>query len=840
MKHRFLCTLKLCIGLLLLAAALIVLADDETDFTLASLKGTPSQVAIQQGERRAHHSHRLYARNLDEWREKANKVRAYNRKRVAALVAKAPKPGPGHHAPIPPTQYENLILAFVNPKQQPVAGLQVAATVHMAKGSDRVIKGVTDSQGAVVLRRVGKLPAAVDLSLAASKVVASAKEDGPEWKFQDFRAASILLPKAVGFKVAEERAYPSVRVASIKPFLPAALGRKMLAITQIYQTKQSVVVERTQVDLEVTAPAGSKVTTAALPDQTLLVPASGSVSCHLPVATLADGPVPLRVAADLPGGVAEATVDSYSTDPYAANKVEAPPLRLARLSSVQLSNGIDVMSRREDVTRIFGDAGKKSVKKLPDGSECWIYANQGLMFKLRSIPFKEGKNYPMIVERIRVSSPDGGQLCGLQVGCDPDKVTEALGPPQILNDERVLPMDALGQSAIVNSYLDGGVRIGRRYGKVLWWEIARPTTLLVEGTTAFVPRTPAPLYIASFKGNPNSSLPNIEALRTYLRQVHAIRLVDSRDQADLLLDASVDDFDQQKDEYQDDGTAATDEEKKAASEKKDFFAGLLVRYACTTKLKYSLYDTASGQYITQDRTVEGQAQADFRNETGIVAVIGAIGLAQKNQWIQIITGLAVAGGIEELRKSMRNATNRCPGISARTAFDQMVQDIDHASNFGVRLTDIDYEHNRLTLNVGTEQGIQVSTKTDPYEFEVLVRNTALPNEESSFKANYYTAVVMGVSDHSCVCELHHVNRKVDKGKEKVKDEPDLKMVQQLPDPATGMVSARASVRFPELPILRENKLGLGNGRRPQRNGRARPSRPNARSARHISAVSTKV
>ncbi len=285
--------------------------------------------------------------------------------------------------------------------------------------------------------------------------------------------------------------------------------------------------------------------------------------------------------------------------------------------------------------------------------------------------------------------------------------------------------------------------------------------------------------------------------------------MDSRDQADLVLKASVSGFDEDKEAHQDDETGdasqLTPEQKQARQEEKEFWAGILVRYSCTTALTYTLTDASTGQPVVQDKEAKSTVTTDFRNETAIAALIATIGLAQKNDVIKILTGLAIAGGVEELRKSMRHAINRSPAISAKSAFNEMVQDINRASDYSVRVTGIDYLHNRLRLNVGTAQGVRVSTPDDPYEFQILVKGAPLSSDDSPTHADYEPAVVVAADEQSCLCELHHVKRRVDKGRERNEDSPDLKTVQQLPDPTTGLVSARSWVLFPSLPVVPDSE-----------------------------------
>ena len=823
---------------LLLIIAFAGFADRVVNLMPDDVIGVASHVQMAQAQRnevRAHHHHQVL---LAAWREEQHRQWEYNHRKVTLIARnmtspRSSRPRGGHHpvvpSPVQTDQYQNLSVAFVNPKGQPVSGIQIAAIVHPGHGPDIHLGSLTtDTNGRILLHKIGKLPASVDLAVAAApQGAASPTKEEAEWRFADFHATSILLASARGVKVADrEKKTPVLgfyQVASLRPVFSAGFSSRGAVShrTVVYsdQQRNPVVLERTHVDLDVTAPSGSILTVPGQAEQTLPVPSTGHVLCHLPVEAVADGPLPLRVAMNLPGGEAESVVTSYATDPYLVNMVQAPPLQLVRLASVKIAQGADVFARREEVQRAFGKPGR--IAKPGDGSEVWIYPKQQIGLELRALPFKEGKDNPWIVERLRVYGQSGGTFCGLAVGAGSETLQQTLGTPQIVNDTRHQTMDSLGDAGTVSTYLDGGLRICQRSGKMLWWEIARPSPLLLSGTTAFVQRPRARLYVESFQGRAGSSFPNMEALRRYLGQVHSVDLVGSRDQADLVLKAKVSGFDEDREAHSDDEAGdvsqLTPEQKQARQEEKEFWAGILVRYSCTTALTYTLTDALTGQAVVEDKEAKSTVTTDFRNETAIAALVATIGLAQKNDVIKILTGILIAGGVEELRKSMRRAINRSPAISAKSAFNEMVQDINRVGDYSVRVTGIDYLHNRLRLNVGTAQGIRVSTSDDPYEFQILVKGAPLSSDDSPTHADYETAVVVAADEQSCLCEMHHVKRRVDKGREKNEDSPDLKTVQQPPDPTTGLVSARAWVLFPSLPVVPDSEqTGRINPRFPRR------------------------
>lgn len=770
-------------GGLLFGSTLAGLCQILPDFTYADAKGVKSKVMMAQGTRNVHHAHKAYLREASVRDEQERKYRRHNRERIAGLQSQirtlrtlvAGARGNSTRHPIRTVQtvaevpYQNLTLSFINPKQSAVAGLHVIATVHPKTGQDIILNNLTtDSAGRVKLARIGPLPVSVDLALASPPTTGS---EEPEWQISDERSASLVIPHAMGLRIATYAGLP-YQVASLRPVFSSRR-----AILYQYQQPTPIVVERTVADLDITAPAGSIITTPALGDQQLTVPSTGHIVCRLPESALNDGPVPIRVASDLPAGEAEAVITSYAHDPYQTNSVTMPDPQLVRVTNVAMRGNIGVMSRREQIISAFGDASKRgsggNIVKSTDGSEIWNYPQQGVSYKVRHSPFKEGRDNPSIIERVHLSGRAGGSIGGISVGSSADDVAKSFGKPESETTN-------YNEPGKTENYLDQGVRICEVAGRVQWIEIARPNELLIEGTTAFVPRRAARLFIGNYHGDSRALIASPDELKAYLSKLPSVHLVSSISDADLVLKASVTDFQGHRDQVID---------------------GLPFKYSCTTKLAYSIYDTDSNRYVVSDKNVEASAGADYTTEALIGAGVAGVLLTRKNDLLKLL-GAAVGGvGVVELNKSVQRAANRCPGIAARTVFNDMVQDINRASDFSVRMTGIDYSTGRMRFNVGTASGIHVSIPEDPCEFEVMVGGKPLPDDEGGNSADYYTAVVVDADEQSCQCELHHIRRKVNRSSESIHDDNDLDMLRRIPEPATGIVSARASVHFASLPVI---------------------------------------
>ncbi|MDR3706968.1 MAG: hypothetical protein P4L33_01610 [Capsulimonadaceae bacterium] len=752
----------------------LVTASIDIPFTVANLVGPPSKVVTAQAERKVRHaSYHWRVVHIAKARKPSAGGPTANSTPSKSVQAKAP------YKPVPQAKvftYQTIAVELRNPNGGPVQGLHLVAKVDKGAANPEVINGlVTDVNGVVTLKKIGPLPVALEITVESPP----AQADLPEWQVIDDQQTRLDLRAPLGKKVATLQS--PYRVAS-KAAIPKSTSRSLF-----YQAGEPMIVtvERTVADLTVAAPAGATITTASLPDQKISVTDSGKVDLRLSMATLDDGPVPICVSRDVPAGHTEAVIETYPIDPYGANTVTSPPLKLVSVNSLKVPAGVDIMSSSEDISRKFGDLNAKrnrpgTIVALTDESQWWQYKDAGVEFKMRPTPFQSGKRQQLIAERIRITSPSAGQIGAIHVGSPAADVTNQLGDPdagdiaaQAGSSENVTP------GVRVSSYLDGGLLVAYQAEKVVWIECARPLATLLQGTTAFVPRGPARLYIASFRGNAHTNFTSMATFREFLAQLPSIKLVDDRNDADLVLDCDASQF----------------------SDDKTQLAGIVpLAYSCSTKITYSLFDTATKTYIAQNELVDGSANANYMADAALGAIGVAVLMAQKNNVAKVIGAVLGVAGVEELRKCIHRAIDRCPAIATRTAFDKMVQKINSSANFDVRVIGRDFDKGTVTLNAGTDLGVAVSTSARPFEFEVRVADEPLPSNERPAKADYYTAIVRSVTKDSCTCELRHVQRKINVSREDFKDEPAADMVKRIPDPTTGLVSARACLRFPEVNV----------------------------------------
>lgn len=707
----------------------------ESRFTIGDILGTAGNKAVGDSRRDVDRARQRAAeatrkRHEDEGRVQQASLagllgaRGGGAAETPVRTPKSPKTLPAGGPPL-----QTYVATLVNPKGVPLPGLSLVASVHRRGTNGRLVPATTpvrltsDGLGRIRLARLGPLPVVVNLALDPKAAVSSGA-----WRFADARSVSLPISRPMGARVVD---------LGRAPYQVAGLGNgwagggaaqhssdSRRTIVYEYRRPDPIVLERDAVDLEIVgAPPGSRVTTAALGEQTLEVPASGRLACRLPRAPLDNGAVPIRVARDLPGGEAEAIVRTYPADPYARNEVLSPALHLVRLTGWRAAGNVNVMDTQAVLVRALGETGR-AVVRLPDGAAWWQYGSRGVWVKLRPSPFDK----TVLVERVRVVAPGGGDANGVGVGSSVSDLRKALGLPQIEGDGWRAAGDAVRPLEQVDSYLDRGLRVCHAAGRIVWLEVARPAKLLSEGTTAFVPRAPAALFVEGFtnanpNGNGGGELANLVDFRGYLKRLPAVRLVDARDQADLILSGRVSQT----------TTKAVRPDKTSKTGDNTGPAAVLA-----TELTYSLFDVDKNAFVVKDKAAPAKSLA-------------------------------------------------------------IMDDLNRATDFSVRVVEIDYAHGLLRLNQGTNAGLWVSPE-QPCEFQILIQNAPLPYAAAA-GGPQYKAVVVQADPGSAVCELRQIKAGragAAPGLAKFEPKPALDMARQIPDPATGVVSARFSLLVPFL------------------------------------------
>jgi hypothetical protein len=679
---------------------------------------------------------------------------------------------------------QNLVLKIVNGKRAPLPRMRVQATIATRSGSTTSQSVTTDSNGVARVKGIKPLPAKVELVFAPDR---RGSDGGPEWSAADPRQNVLLLKQPEGRRVAEapgdlrpdwlsgnDDRGGRVIFAAFAPV--AARSSSRPASPMVYESTKPIpiVLRRNVIDFELTAPADTRVYRPSAgqgePEYPVgTVGQDGTLRFQLNTYLFGAGPVPLRLAKSVPGGEREAVVQGYSHDPYVATNhiTEMPALRLTRVSNVKIAGNMDVLAVASGVRDAFGRRPK--TLKNADYSEWWQSDTLGLWVKVRPGGKAFGDRFAGgIVERIRLADRKGGSVGGISVGDEWGRVATNLGDP-----ERQAGSEAY--------YLNGGLVFTSAAGKVASIDIARPTELLTEGTTAFVRRPPIKLFVSSFTGDARCQVRSPSDFRRYLSQMGAVQVVNSKEDADYIISASST-FEDGKDEFLD---------------------TISFKYEARTRLTYNLRPN-SGPGEDEDRTIEGVSKADYSREVlGIAGVIVLIDRYIKGRdlpdWQRLVVA-ALLGKIsmDHLKASMTRAIQRCPRIAEQSAFNQLSDRLYALADFRAAVTAIDYEQGRLRFNVGSAEGVmKPSSGHQPTIFELYLGKPEpnRPLNEGALKANYYAAEVVAVSEHECTAKLTHIDRSVTKSRENLSVTDATDVVRQIPDPASGIVSGRMRVRF---------------------------------------------
>jgi hypothetical protein len=583
------------------------------------------------------------------------------------------------------------------------------------------------------------------------------------------------------------------------PKEPEKPAEPVVVTVQHVHEAPPLVVERTVVDMTLKLPEGADQAKISIPRVNPDTPMAagaveeeiqaeregGTAKFRLATDMFAHGPLPIHLTKSTPSGEWETVVDGYPTpDPYNPMELTAPPLRLVSLSDAQAPKGVDVLSLANDAERVFPglvERGKKSrdkdKKNTPsdavdngDGSRWEKDTANTVEMRIRPVPMgrrdRDGRSEQVeLVEAIRLIGQGMGPVGGIRVGDDGNSVEKVLGPPEQSGADGL-------------SYLQGGVKYFVRLGRVQHIELTRPVRLLREGTTAFTPRRPAKLFVENFRAPEGRQIRDKRDLAQYLARTGVVQVVDSKEEADYVLDAQLQDF----------------------REKKDNLLGTVpLEYECGADLTYSLFDQVDNKWVEQRVRLSAQRKANWSADFAKVAlpaaiigrVVGGVGGAA--------LGTAIgAAGIVKLRESMGRAVDRTPKLVEQAIYNQLSDRLYKEVDFSGRVTAIDYKTGEVTINLGTAEGVRPgSLAQDASSFDLLVGGKGLTSEEEGLKADFYTLQVVSAEEHQSRCVLKHVRRTlVGKGtREEIKVEDDPAMVKGIPHPATGLVSAQMRNRL---------------------------------------------
>ncbi|MCX6344894.1 MAG: hypothetical protein NT018_07450 [Armatimonadetes bacterium] len=743
-----------------------------TSLNINDITGRPSSITASSGLRKAQLAQRQYERG----KKKQDTVAQGRIDKNKGLVGSKPTIN----------VVQNLTLAFVDVNGRPVAQLPVSLTVR-GKSGTKSVDAITGNDGRVTAQRVSPLPAAVEITLKPSTVGPDAL---PEWALKDPLMASVLVEKGTGTRIAEREIEQPYEVASLAFVAKAPAKRSK---TYFYSTTKRVELVRNVVDLVCSGvPAQTEVswpTSRPGENGTSVSDGASPVVVQLPASSFAFGSVPLTFSRKSDEGVFEAVSNDYPHDPYASeNRVASPEMELVALNrdripqcaDLVLERGTRVEERYSELKRRNKD--KSLVEANVDGSQWWKAGKAGLWFRLRTAPGgADGKASDSLVECVRMVSSSGGSIAGIKVGDDESKVRQLLG--------------AGSETSRSIAYLDRGLRFNLAAHKVDSVDIFRPTDLLASGTTAFAARKPASVYVQECDVNGHWSkgpvISGTDALKAYLVRTGVITLADSPDKADYTLSCRISDL----------------------VEKQDMPLDMIpLKYECSMTLTYSLKDNVTGNMVFNNEMIKSSSRSDFWEALApVLVVVGVLMKKSDSDLVKVLVGGLGVAFVQALKDSAKQAAVQCPLLVEQTAYSRLANGLYDTFDCRSRVTKIDYDKGTLTLNVGTADGVK-ATGANPSSFEILVNSQSGPQplqfKEEGTSADYYAAEVISADEHTCVCTLKHVKRWLRVkyglfGKSfvggMVEASDDVATLRKIPDPATGIVSARMKLRF--LPLV---------------------------------------
>ncbi len=642
----------------------------------------------------------------------------------------------------------------------------------------------------------------------------------------------------------------------VKPVEPN--GEPRVVQVQYVQDLAPLEIERSVVDLDLKLPEGTDDARIHMPriesDPALLAKVNldeiledakgrregNLMHLHLPVDVFQEGkPFPIRVSRTTAGGVFEQVTQVERANPYEKQTVEVPPLRLISVRGLPALEGLEVTGHAADAARLhpslsglaeFANPAPPEKKKgrdkdkdapaapapgmNPDGSRTFRADALGLELQLRGVPDTVGrrvldgqkqrdKDDPppavSVIEAVRVTKASTGSVAGVTVGDPEAKVRELLGDP-----------DAGAPGTL--SYLDGGVTYRMQGGAVQTIEIRRPKDLLNSGTTAFVRREAVDLYVKEFRMDLRDDvrekrlIRDREALEKYLMRSGVVRLVSSEDAADYVLTARLARF----------------EEAQRNVDK-----GIPRDYRCTGELFYTLTDRIAGKDLVRNERIAETEGANWEAEmkTYLPGGLGFIDLILKNRRAN-----------DSLKQIIANA----PKLVEQALYNQLSDQISTRVDYAGRVTGINYANGEIRVNLGRADGVQQGRVGENETlFDLYMNGRPLPRKEVGLSVDFYTLRAKRVDDHESVCELLHVQRKVE-GKGKVSEltyAVDLEMIKQILNPATGIISARIANRLIPIDDLKDQRSAeakpapapagsrAGTNRLAARSTAERPTRP---------------
>jgi hypothetical protein len=182
----------------------------------------------------------------------------------------------------------------------------------------------------------------------------------------------------------------------------------------------------------------------------------------------------------------------------------------------------------------------------------------------------------------------------------------------------------------------------------------------------------------------------------------------------------------------------------------------------------------------------------------LIALAIVLGLVIKNNTLRAAALLIIATvGVVAIRKMpdiMTRAGIRARSLAMRDATQALADQLQKAATFTARVKAIDYAGGTLTINAGSNQGIQEGT-------EFVLRNGSIPIRPmtmNGLKRDLTVARVVTVSADESTCKVFHISHTIDsKVRERYSEKEDPRSLNALLEPSTGMPQASMIFRIGE-------------------------------------------
>jgi hypothetical protein len=411
---------------------------------------------------------------------------------------------------------------------------------------------------------------------------------------------------------------------------------------------------------------------------------------------------------------------------FCDNRAWAAVLSMASFPEIDIAAGNLLGASPQTLQAKLGKPEKKKRREQqPDAAQWWLYPQRGLELRVRATQLPEDKQAPpQQVDLIRLTTPEAGQVGGLRVGSSEAALRANLGAPTIFPD-----------APDMFSYFSEALRFQVQQGKICAIVIAR--------TRDLPPAAPTPrpkFWIAPIDGDSSRDLrlDLVSQIWGLFENIPIYQVVDSRAEADYAVYVYVDrpqTVETRKSEEKEESDKDGDKEKK-----KVFY----LDSDSTCEVHMSIVEVASGNYLSgyYRRGFVGEHQEKIYKD-------------DKNYGPAVYQRQAAKAAIAAYQEGLYKIIS-CRG----------------------RVMHIDYEKNRILINLGSDQGIA----QEGIEFDLWVDGHRLDTNKDR-GSSFGKVVAVGPN----YCEVQLIKKVTKLFSRRWED--DWGALNTVPDPGSGRVEA---------------------------------------------------